>query len=477
MSATHPTALSSADRPTPWWVALVALLIADTVYGFQQTAVTPALVEIQHDLNASREWTTWLFSGYLIVASVTPIFLGKLADRSGKRRVYLAALGVFLLGSVVAATSPSIRVLVLARLVQGAGGAVFPLSFSILRDQLPPGRVRGGIGVLTGGFGLGALAGFGIGGLIAQFLSWRWIFGVGAVALAFGMLLVRFTVPASTVRTPRSLDTPGAVLFGGAMAALIVALTEGPRQGWASPTVLGIFALAVAGAGGWVVRELHTSEPLMDLRVLASRPVLLTNMATLMGGYAVLGVNILLPFLLEGEGTAAPTTAFGLAAGPLLIGVVLLPRALGQSVGGPVTGPLARLLGPAPAFAAGLATVAGSVFGMALWRGEAWMLLTELGGLGAGFGLTIGMGGSIVTLAASPAEASIATSINSVLRRVGGGIGAQVAAAILATVTAPGTNVPSPAAFTTSFAVAGFVATVGALCALAVSPRRSRRSR
>ncbi|MGH3261555.1 MAG: MFS transporter, partial [Trebonia sp.] len=76
-------------RSLPWWAGLAALLVADTVYGFQQTAITPALPAIEHDLHASREWTTWLFSGYFILASVSPVFLGKVADRSGKQRVYL----------------------------------------------------------------------------------------------------------------------------------------------------------------------------------------------------------------------------------------------------------------------------------------------------------------------------------------------------------------------------------------------------
>ncbi|HET8929058.1 MAG TPA: MFS transporter, partial [Acidimicrobiales bacterium] len=89
----------AGERPQ-WFVTLAGLFLAVTVYGFQQTAITPALPVVQQDLGASREWTTWLLSGYFIVASVTPVFLGKLADRSGKRRIFLVALGVFLVGSV-----------------------------------------------------------------------------------------------------------------------------------------------------------------------------------------------------------------------------------------------------------------------------------------------------------------------------------------------------------------------------------------
>ncbi len=460
--------MSAGRRSLPWWASLAALLVADTVYGFQQTAITPALPVIQHSLHASREWTTWLFSGYFVVASVAPVFLGKLADRSGKRRIYLGALIVFLLGSVGAAAAPTIGVLVTFRVIQGAGGIVFPLSFSILRDHLPSERVSAGIGVLSGGFGVGALGGFVVGGALTEELSWRWIFIVGALALAVGALLVRLTVEADTTRTPRRLDTPGAALFGAAMAGLIIAITEGPQRGWDAPAVIILLVVAAVAAGSWVVRELHTAEPLMDLRVLSARPVLLTNVASMVVGYAVIGANVLIPFLLDADGGL---TALGLAAGPLLIGIVLIPRAVGQAVGGPASTPLIRRLGPGPAFACAMVCVAGGTLGLGLWRADFWNLLVELGAVGLGFGLAIAIAGSVVTLSADPRETSIATSINSVLRRVGGAIGAQVAAALLAAITIGGGK-PSASAFTVAFIAAAAVALVGAVATLFIRTPR-----
>src|SRR5699024_4001730 len=137
----------------------------------------------------SQEWTTWVFSGYLIVASVIPIFGGKLADRIGRRRVFLAALAIFLIGSITAGLAPSIHVIVVGRLIQGVGGIVFPLSFSILRDHVDQRWIGRGIGILTGGFGFGGLAGFGLGGMLAEFAGWRWIFAIGVVVLAIGIVL------------------------------------------------------------------------------------------------------------------------------------------------------------------------------------------------------------------------------------------------------------------------------------------------
>ncbi len=458
------------ERPG-WSVTLAGLFLAVTVFGFQQTAITPALPVVQDDLGASRTWTTWLLSGYFIVASVTPVFLGKLADRTGKRRILLVALGVFLVGSVGSALAPTIGLVVVCRVVQGLGGAVFPLSFAIVRDELPSGRVSTGIGILTGGFGLGSLGGYAAGGMITQWLGWRWIFWLGAIALSGALVAVVRSVPDSPATVRRGLDIGGAVLFGATLTGVILAVTEGPERGWTDPFTLAMFALAVAAFVGWVFQELSTDEPLMDLRVLASRSMLLTNAASLMSGYAAVGTGVLVTFLLQ-SGTGAHLTAFGLTAGPLLTGLVLVPRAVGQSVGGPTTGRIVRGFGQGPALMAGLLAMAAGLAGLAFARPNLWMIVAELVVVGAGFGVAVAVMGSLVTLSVDAGETAVANSINAVLRRVGGAIGAQFGVALLATFTVAGTSEPSEGAFTVAFAVGAGAALVGALCAALIARSR-----
>jgi MFS family permease len=454
-------------------ITILALLIADMVYGFQQISIIPALPTVQRELGASREWTVWLFSGYLIVASVAPVLLGKLADRIGQRRVYLGALVVFMLGSVATALSPSIQLVVIFRMVQGVGGVVFPLSFAIATEVLPRERVHTAVGVLAGGFGLGSILGLPIGGAIAEWLSWRWIFGVGAIALDIGAALVRVTVPPIPPRARRKLDLPGALLFGGAMGLLVVGITEGPQRGWVSPVTLAAFALCLAVAVGWLWRETHTDEPLMDLSVLRSRGVLLTNLTSAFGGYAVFGVNLLLPFLLENGGSHDPLTGSALVVGPFLVGLVLLPRAVGQTLSSTFTGPLSGLVGPGRLFAAGMLLVAAATFSLAFFRTSLPAVLAELFGLGLGFGTTVSLSGSFEALAAPAGETGVATAITSVLRRAGGAVGAQVSIALLALIALPDGS-PAPAAFTTAFVVAASVGLIGAVCAALVFPPARR---
>lgn len=446
------------------------MFIAVTVYGFQQTAITPALPVVQDDFAASREWTTWLLSGYFVVASVTPVFLGKLADRSGKRKVFLAALTAFLAGSIGAALAPSIGLVVVCRLVQGLGGAVFPLSFAIVRDVVPRSRVGSAIGVLTGGFGVGSLLGYSIGGLITQVMGWRWIFWIGAITLMLAIVLVALAVPHSPTRIDRRLDALGAALFGAALSGIVIAVTEGPQRGWTSPLTLGMFATTVVAVPAWVYRELHTSEPLMDLRVLSSRPMLLTNIASLMSGYSAIGSGVVLTYLLQGE-SGTDLVLFGLAAGPFLTGLALLPRALGQAVGGPVVGPMVTRLGPVPTFASGMGLTTLGLAAMAVWRGSLWIIMGELAVLGLGFGLAVSMMGRLVTMTADIGETGVATSINAVVRRVGGGIGAQVGVALLATITVGAGEEPAREAFTVAFSAAAAAGFIGMICVLLI-PRR-----
>ena len=159
--------------------ALIAACVAVVGFSFQQTAPIPAFPTIELELHAPARWTTWLLSGYLIVAAVAAPLFGKLGDR-GKRRMLLDVLAIYLVGSIGAALAPDIWALIGFRALQGAGGAVFPLCIAILRDELPDEEVGRGIGALSGAFGVGAIMSFAVSGLLTEAVSWRLIFAVGA---------------------------------------------------------------------------------------------------------------------------------------------------------------------------------------------------------------------------------------------------------------------------------------------------------
>jgi MFS family permease len=263
---------------------VAALFLGTTAFAFQQTAVVPALPTIETALAAPTRLSAWLLTGYLVIACVSAPLLGKLGDRFGKRRLILFALGAFLVGSVGAALSPSIGWLIACRTLQGLGGAVFPLSQSVVRDELPPEAVGTGMGWMTAAFGLGGTLGLGLTGLLVEAASWRAVFVAGAIVVVAAVVLVRAFVPPSPVRNPARLDLPGAGLLAGGLGALLLPITEGARWGWLSAPTLAFALAGVAALAIWVVRELRTPEPLVDLRALGARPVLFANLTTVLLG-------------------------------------------------------------------------------------------------------------------------------------------------------------------------------------------------
>ena len=208
-------------------LTLGVLTLAATAYALQQTMVVPALPELQRELDATTTWVTWVMTGFLLSAAVLTPILGKLGDRFGKERLLVLSLGVFLLGCIGCAVAPDIWTLIAFRIVSGAGGAVFPLSFGIIRDEFPPERMKVGIGLLSAVFGVGGGLGLVLSGLIVDNASWRWLFVVGAIGVAIALVLVHRFVPESPVRSTLADRRPRRRLLSVVLVSFLLALSEG----------------------------------------------------------------------------------------------------------------------------------------------------------------------------------------------------------------------------------------------------------
>src|SRR5215203_288788 len=218
-------------------VTLGVLTLAGIAFAFQQTMVFPALPAFQDDFGSTTAWTTWVLTAFLVSAAVATPILGRLGDQYGKERMLLVSLGLFLAGCVGAAAAWNIWSLIAFRILSGAGGALFPLSFAIIRDEFPADRVKVAIGLLSAVFGVGGGLGIVLSGLIVDHVSWRWLFILGSIPVAASLLLVRRFVPESPVRSPSRVDIPGALLLAGGLISLMLALTEGEDWGWGSPAI------------------------------------------------------------------------------------------------------------------------------------------------------------------------------------------------------------------------------------------------
>lgn len=192
----------SVDVKSPPKGSLVVLALAATAYALAQTAVVPAMTGMAKALHASSASVTWVLTGYL-VAAVTPV-LGRLGDLFGKRRMLLIALLLFGAGAVMAAVVGNIWLVVVARVLQGAGGGIFPLCFGIISDDFPPNRRPGALGLISAIAGIGAGAGLLLGGLMIDHTSYHWIFWSGAIMAGLAILGVRTCPPTTTTSQARS---------------------------------------------------------------------------------------------------------------------------------------------------------------------------------------------------------------------------------------------------------------------------------
>src|SRR5256885_3410401 len=220
-------------------VTLAVLTLAGTAFALRQTMVVPALPVLQRDLHTTTTWATWVLTVFLLVASVATPILGKLGDQYGKERLLTISLTIFLAGCIGCAAAWNIWSLVAFRAVAGAGAAVFPLSFAIIRDEFPPEQVGVGIGLVSAVFGVGGGFGIVLSGVIVDNFSWRWLFVIGAIAVAASVVLAHRFVPESPIKTPSRVDVPGATLLSAGLIALLLAPSGDEGLGWTRAPGLG----------------------------------------------------------------------------------------------------------------------------------------------------------------------------------------------------------------------------------------------
>jgi EmrB/QacA subfamily drug resistance transporter len=453
-------------------LTLAILTTAGTAFALQQTMVFPALATFQRTFHTTPAWATWVLTAFLLTASVATPLIGKLGDQYGKERMLVVALSIFLLGTIGGAFAWNIGSLIAFRALSGAGGAVFPLSFGIIRDEFPPEKVKVGIGLLSAVFGVGGGFGIVLSGLIVDHLSWRWLFVVGAIPVAATIVLVHRYVPESPIKLRTRVDIPGAVLLAGALVSLLVALTEGENWGWSSAPFLLLIAMSAILLAAWIVTELRVAEPMVDMRMMRKRPVLLTNTTALIAGFAMFGSFVLVP-----QFVSTPQTAgYGFGASSTVAGLYLVPASAMMLVAGPVAGILGRRYGSKWPLALGMALVAVAGVGLAGLHDSPLHVILAMVLLGAGVAAAFAAMAALITESVRPTETGVATGMNTVMRTVGGVIGGQIGAAILTSYVISKSGLPEERAYTIAFSLSAAAATVASCVAVFITaPLRMRR--
>ncbi len=465
-----PAVTGAAPRRTRGTAIVLFLSLGGLSFAVLQSLVAPALGTIGNDLGVATTDASWVLTAYLLSASVLTPILGRLGDMVGKRRVIIVVLALLLVGTVLAALAPNLGVLIVGRILQGAAGAVMPLSIGIVRDELPRERVSITIGLLSAIFGIGAGVGIVAAGPIVEALSWHWLFWLPAVLVAIALVGAIFGIPESPVRTPGRLDILGTVVLSIGLVGVLLAISEGEKWGWGDGKTIGLLVLGGVALVAFVLIELRVKEPLIDVRLFRHRGVWTAHIVALAFGFAMFGTFILVPTLLQ----LPSVLGYGFGKTVSEAGIFLLPTVAAMVVAGVVAGALIRRIGPKIPMLLGGVSVTVAFLIPALGHAEEWQIVVSGILTGIGIGMALAATSNAIVESVPAAQTGEAISANTVIRTVGSSVGTAVIAALLSADVTP-QGAPSDDAFTVGFWVSAGVGVLAILAALVAPSLAARR--
>jgi EmrB/QacA subfamily drug resistance transporter len=431
MASATPTETSEAAEDAPLAGRALATVFAALMLGMflaalDQTIVSTALPTIVGDLGGLNH-LSWVVTSYLLASTVSTPIYGKLGDMYGRKPVFLAAIVVFLVGSMLAGLSESMTQLIAFRFLQGVGaGGLMVSAQAIIGDIVPP-RQRGRyMGLIGSVFAVASVAGPLLGGFFVDQISWRWVFYVNMPIGVIAILIVIFKLQLRTPHNRHSIDYLGATLLSGGVAALIL-LTSwgGVEYGWGSSLIIALGVAGVLLLAAFVWQERRAHEPIIPLALFRSR---VFNVSSAMGatiGMAMFGAIIFIPLYLQlVYGSSA--TKSGLQMLPLMLGLLTAAILSGRAI---------SRIGRYRMFPiAGTATLVVGMFllsrlgpGTAQWLASVYMLV-----VGIGIGLVMQVLVLIVQNDAQPENIGVATATATFFRSMGGSFGVAIFGAIFA---------------------------------------------
>ncbi|MGO3151956.1 MAG: MFS transporter [Galactobacter sp.] len=433
-------------------VILAVLAFAGLGASFMQTILIPIQGELPELLNTTSDMTAWAITSTLVAAAVCTPVAGRLGDMFGKRRIAMALLLLQAAGAVLAALASDVTTLIVARALQGAVAGVIPLGISILRDVLPRERLGSAIALISATLGVGGALGLPLSAVVAQHFDWHVLFWVAAAIAVLALVAYAVVIPPSLQHSPGRIDVVGLVGLTIGLVGILIAVSRGGEWGWGDPRTLVLMGGGTIVLLIWGVIELRIKDPLVDLRVSARRPVLLTNLASVVMGFALFASNVVLPQLL----TLPQVTGTGLGLTLTAAALVIAPSGLAMMIVAPVAGRIQQRWGAKALLILG-GVILALAYGLALfWHATVWQILMVSIVLGIGVGLGYAAMPALIMQAVPVHETGAANGLNALMRSLGTTIAAAVTGAILAqsVTTIGGVAGPSENGFLLTLAIA-----------------------
>ena len=402
----------------------VALLL-----NYVETMIIPGIPTIQSDFMTTSSVVSWVTSAFLIVGSAASPLFGKLGDSYGKKRMFLLALTFYTAGVGLGGFSPSIGFLIFARAVQGIGFAIVPLALAIIAETFPKERIATAQGVVSATFAIGAAAGLVIGAYVVQDFGWQWAFHSAFILSIVLYIVVAKFLPRGVPGTKAKVDYYTTVMLMAGVSMVLLYLTEGPYEGWYSAYALAALAAGAFLTIGFFISESKSTNPLIQLKLLRVRNVLVANLVGIISGVSMFLLFFAVVYYTELQ------KPVGLNLDVISAGLTLAPATLLMLVAGPGLGRLVARSGPKPTMVLG-ACIAIIGFGLFIFNRATTTDVT--------LAAAVSMVGAVSVIipivnmiSVSLPRETVATGLglNTMLRNIGGAVGPVIATTIMSTYT------------------------------------------
>ncbi|MFE3827516.1 MFS transporter [Streptomyces sp. NPDC059092] len=457
--------------PAPRTNVIVATLAgAGIVASLMQTLVVPLIGELPQLLDTSASNASWVLTATLVTGAIATPVIGRLGDLHGKRRLLMACIAVLILGSVICALSGTLVPMIIGRAFQGVGMGIVPLGISTLRDIVPPERMGSSVALMSASLGIGGALGLPLAAAVAQNFDWHVLFWGSAVLSALMGLAILRLVPTVPSAAKGRFDIPGAIGLAAGLVCLLLGVSKGADWGWGSVTTLGLLAAAVVILLAWGWFELRTRDPLVDLRTTARRQVLLTNVVSVVIGFAMYAQSLVAPQLLQ----LPEALGYGLGQSMLAAGLWMAPAGVVMMLLSPLGAKLSARSGPRASLLVGsLVIAAGYAVALALMGSTIGVLLFSCV-ISAGVAFAYGAMPALIMSAVPQSETAAANGFNSLMRALGTSVSSAVVGVVLARMSQNigGHSIPTESGFRVAFIIGAAVAAAAAALTLAI-PRRT----
>jgi len=460
--------VARASSRTDYRITFVVLCAGVSSFSLLQSLVNPVLPTIQAALDTDQRTVTWLLTAYLLSASVFTPIIGRIGDKVGKERMLVLTLVALSVGSLVAALATSIEVMIFARVVQGVGGGVLPLTFGIVRDEFPRERVAGAIGTAAALLAVGGGLGLVLAGPLVEALSYHWLFWLPMIVTVGAAIATAVLVPESPVRTPGRINVWAALLLSAWLVCLLLPVSQGSAWGWTSPEVVALLTAAAALCAVWVVTEVRSPDPLIDMRMMRLPAVWRTNLVAVLFGVGMYSLYAFLPQFFQTPERAG----YGFAATVTGSGLMMLPQSIATFLAGIASGRLAARYGSKRVLVVGSMMNTIGLAALTLAHDEMWQVIGVTLVTGMAFGLAFAAMSNLVVESVPAHQTGVASGMNANIRTIGGALGGAALASIVTT-GARADGLPVEAGYTNAFGFLAVVALAATLVALFVPAPRS----